>query len=659
MCRSCTEKEESTCPGPVSIFAPNLQELRQNITFIFNPSLNDSRIPTFQISAEEMIEKHLSFKFKRNGKNEQPLTILDKKLTHSSQGSQLLVSFLQKMRITNTEYVLLAIEEPWLFRPLSSEEPQVLKYFIKKDYRISIVSQDGQSEREKTIEQTLSAFRITRMILGIIASVSIVIAGCSGLMGPLVHLIRFLNIVEIISNLEKININFGARIESVIEFIEKLKIPEFGTLSRLSPIQDYSFKGADVNAYLLNTRGSRGKITTSNGELLIASGQSFIVGVLIIGFWSLSSILSCFLNKKSKVLRVLSFIYQTLLAFVFFDYQLICLAEIALFDYSKIRKTKFSFLLSLMMSYVLMLLMAREFFRGFDLVRKHLNGVNPRKKSKSEGVEHTEADKQLLDKCSRTINFLDPGAHIYYSLIDKLRFSAIQLAIVSLQLLNRTQALIVLIANSAFFFYFVVLACRVEIFKARYLMDKTILQECCILMTLVTITLFSFTETSRFSSSSIFKVFELATVGCIIATVLSELGVMLVGAYLQLSEIIKKTKRKGSKSDSSPKKLQSPKKKDKREDLTRNKIKIFKNKCENEVCLSTENSKLKIEQIDSLEETPRAGGEILPKKNKKSRLEKHSRDPFKQNHRKKSTNFKLKKGRNKKRKGRRRRGVAT
>ena len=273
-CRSCSEKEESSCPDPFNIFPPsNLPELRQNIIISFNPSLNDSRIPAFDIKVQEILEKHLKFKFKRRGKTDQTLTILEKNLTHGSRGSELFLKFLEKMRIANTEYILLTVEEPWLFRPTSPTEPQILQYFIKKGYRVPITSKNGQSQRERTMEQTFSAFRITRIAIGIIASLSIIIAACSGLLGPLVHLIRFLNIVEVISNLEKINIRFGARIEGVIEFIEKIKIPEFGILSRLSPIQDQTFEGADVNAYLLNPRGSRGKITTSNGELFIAAAR--------------------------------------------------------------------------------------------------------------------------------------------------------------------------------------------------------------------------------------------------------------------------------------------------------------------------------------------------------------------------------------------------
>ena len=330
---SCHESQggflsgSGTCPDLIKISAPTkIAELKQNLTLIFTPSLNDPLTTNPITSAEDITQKHLKFNFKRKEKSEEPLTILEKNLTHTKDSSLLFVRFLEKMRVSNTEDLVLKVENPWLYRSAGQSSPIIVKYFLNKEYRIPVVEESGPTEEDETKDELFTGLRYTKAALGLVASASVLLSGFTGGLGPLSYLIRLLNIIEIISNLSKINIHFGARINAVLEFIEQFKIPEIEFLARLSPIKDHSFEDPDVDAYVRIPRGSRGKITTSNGEVFIASGKNFMIGCLIIGFWAFSQLFGYFLSKMTSILIRLVFVYQALLGTVFFDFQLICMA---------------------------------------------------------------------------------------------------------------------------------------------------------------------------------------------------------------------------------------------------------------------------------------------------------------------------------------------
>ena len=411
-CSSCSEYDSVNCPDPIAIKAPlTIQELTQNLTISFAPSLNDPLTRTFKITPEELTEKHIKFQFKRKEKVKEPLTILETKLTHSNNSSELFIKFLQKLRISNTDQLIITIDEPVLFRTTASTTPQKFKYLKKKEYSIPVIGGEGteEAEEKKMMEQTLSAYKITRGAVAVTASSTVVLAGSSGILGPLVYVIRMVNIIEVISNLQKMNVRFGSRIQGVINFIGKFKFPEFGLLARLSPLKDASFEDPDADAYVLMTRGMRGKITTSNEEIFIASGQNFVIGAVIIIFWGFWFISGFCLDKNSKVLKYMAFVYQGLLGMVFFDFELICLAEIALLDYSRLFEMDLKFLVSLLMSCTLLHLIGFELYRGFKLIKHHLKWSKTTTKNNQKGKKMTEGDQQIFDKYSEGLKKEAPG----------------------------------------------------------------------------------------------------------------------------------------------------------------------------------------------------------------------------------------------------------
>ena len=531
----------------------NIKELTQNFTLIFTPSLSDPLLPDFKITAEELISNHLIFNYKNKAKaTEDSLRIMEKKLTHTKNNSELFIEFLGKMRVESTEYVAISFKEPILYKSNSeTEETQNIKYFVKQEYKILVVQGERENDKDRAQKENFEAARIGQVAVGTAASASIITAGLSGMQGSLFFLIRFLNIVEVVSNLALINVRFGSNLQLVIDFLDSFKMLEFGFLERISPLKDSKYEEKDFDAFRITPRGSRGKITKSNGQVFIMSGQNFIVSCAIIGLWGLSALLGLCLNKKNRIMRAISFAYQMLLGVFFVDYQMIGFAEIAFFDYSTHRKWAPKFFLSLILSFLIVILIGREVFMGFRLIKQYMTALNSQKneKKKEEKLEAiTPEEKLVIEKYTEVINLERYGPHWYFSLIDTLRFSVIQLVIVSLQLLNRTQALIVLFIDLVFFHYFVALACKHDIFRSNYLMDKTIIQECCILMFLVTITLFSFTENSEFSSSIAYRVIEVVAIISIVGTAAAELSIMLVEIYMQLSESCRKIlTRKNSK----------------------------------------------------------------------------------------------------------------
>ena len=96
-CLSCAASDSPNCPQPTKIDIPSsFQEGTQNITLSFSPALNSFRLPAnFQFTAETLVEKFLSLKFKRKEESSStPFTITSKALTHGTESSKLFVEFL-------------------------------------------------------------------------------------------------------------------------------------------------------------------------------------------------------------------------------------------------------------------------------------------------------------------------------------------------------------------------------------------------------------------------------------------------------------------------------------------------------------------------------------------------------------------------------------
>ena len=126
-----------------------------------------------------------------------------------------------------------------------------------------------------------------------------------------------------------------------------------------------------------------------------------------------------------------------------------------------------------------------------------------------------------------------------FVVIGDIRFFVFQIVIVSLQHLNRTQSLLVLIIDLVYFCYFFRVLLTTKIFKSKIIMIKQVVQEICILIFISTITLFSFTEKSKFASSMVYKWIEYVTIASIMGACGAEFLMIMTELVGQLFMLLK------------------------------------------------------------------------------------------------------------------------
>ena len=441
-CSSCAEKDSPNCPLQTQItIQSEINELTQQITIIFSPPLTNILPSPFQLTAKTLIEKHFSLKFKRKEEAESiEIKIINEKLTHDSDSSKLLIEFLQKMRVSNTEYIDVDVKDPWVYKSASGSQ---LVYFKKKEVKISIKKkEDGQREQDE--KQVAEIAKASRLAIGAIAAASSATIAFTGSSTFFAYLTKFFNIIDILSNLAKINVKLGPRFKLVMIFLENLKIPEIGFLANLSPVKDSDFDEPDSDAYKLIPRGTRGKMTEEgNDGIFITSGQNFFFSLTILLFWLLWLLFRLCFSERSKVLSLISFFYQFSIDLFIFDFQLICTTEIAFFNYNRMRGVPGKFVGSLLISTSILVLIVKEFSGAFDSIGEEVKRKNERKQNKSL----SKSEQLIVDLYTEGIEIAQNGKksnsfhnnlHYYLLWIGNVRFFVIQVVIASLQLLNRT-----------------------------------------------------------------------------------------------------------------------------------------------------------------------------------------------------------------------------
>ena len=522
-CSSCAAKDSTDCPVPTTISIQNeIEELTQNLTITFSPAFTSSLPSTTDLTADALVQNHLNLKFKRKSVTTNTnLKIINKTLTHEHESSKLHIEFLQKMRISNTEHLIVSVKDPWVYKPAIKNQ---IVYFKQKIYNLKL-TKSKKLEEEKGYKMAEKIAKVLRGAIGATALATSLAAACSGSTTFVAYLAKFFNIIDILSNLANLNIQFGSRFKVVMRSIESLTVPELKFLAKLSPLKDSEYDDPDADAYRKKARGTRGKMTAGNGEVFIINGQDFMFSLIIVILWVLVKILGFCFDKKSKILTFSVFFYQFMIGLMFFDYQFVCGTEIAFFDYQKIRKVPGKYDYSLMISMVILVLIVSEFFEAYELITKNLFGGKVHKSS-SDGRNF------VVEKYTDGTNTEQPGVHNYLILVGNVRFFVIQIVIFTLQLLNRTQALLVMVIDLAFFVFFLRVVCsRTPAFSSKIVQMKESFQEGCVLVVMLTITLFSFTENTSFSSSIVYQAIELLAVGSIIGAVGSEF-LMLCSAML-------------------------------------------------------------------------------------------------------------------------------
>ena len=490
------------------------------------------------ITGDSLLANHLRVTFKNKDGEESDLTILEKALNHSETtgSSTLFIKYLEKLRFEKSEYAKISIKNPLVYKSNADEENEKMIYFRSQTTKQIIISPEEKSQQERSVETAESLGSTVSMTIGVTTTISISwLALFGSVSSSLVYLVKFFNVLESISSLGNLNVNFGSNIEVVLTFIESIKIPTIGFLAKISPIKDSEPESADSSAYQTVTRGSRAKMTQSNDQIFITSGQNFVISLFIVLSWVLMVVFEQTLGSKNTLLKSTSFIFRNMIGLMFFDYQAICVAEIAFFDYKRVGKIEAKFKYSLFLSILILFLIVSEILSSVIIIPHQIKmKTNGTKKRKEKIIESQNPSNQIIfEKYTEVIN-LDQSKHQQYHLlivIGDVRFFMFQVVVVSLQHLNRSQSLLVVLINLAYFIYFVRALMVVKVFKSKAFTIKQLIQEICIMVFLSTITLFSFTENTKFSDSVIYKWIEYITIASIIGacgaefvTLVAELG---------------------------------------------------------------------------------------------------------------------------------------
>ena len=213
-------------------------------------------------------------------------------------------------------------------------------------------------------------------------------------------------------------------------------------------------------------------------------------------------------------------------------------------DYERIPDPQFKagFLASLFLSIGVLILMVVEIFNIFWAVQK-IKGVKVKiNNEKAKARDHMSINKKFtLDRLTRVLNLDESSNQSYYKIpgLETMRFFVIQILIATLQLLNKTQAVLVFLVNLAYFVYFFRALLTAKVYKNLFLTIKAAVLEVCLMMLVTTMLVFAFAEDTHFQESWVHKVLEQGAIMGILGVVGAELVNMLVEFYNQLTVICK------------------------------------------------------------------------------------------------------------------------
>ena len=441
----------------------------------------------------------------------------------------------------------MSLRSPWIYRPSSRGEHQNTVYLREGWNQKVTLTPRVKSEEEKTYEWAKRFGKDVTAGIGAIAPVgrimAFILAWTSNFLGSL---IRVFNVANVVTNIGKIDIKLATNVNATFTFVDNIKIPEWKFLAGASPLEDYEWGERDRDAHQRLLRGTRGKITINNERVFLGSGQSFIISLTILLLrLAVIPVLDCFMNKSNVFLRVVCFTYQLILGVFFYQYQIICVAEIAMMDYERIPDPQFraGFFGSLLLSIAVLILMMVEIFNLFWVVQK-IKGVKVNiNDEKANARDHMSMNKKFaLDRLTRVLNLDESSNQSYYKMpvLETLRFFIIQILIATLQLLNKTQAVLVFLVNLAYFVYFFRALLTAKVYKNLFLFVKAIVLEVCLMMLITTMLVFAFAEDTDFQDSWVHKVLEQGAIMGILGAVGAELVNMLVEFYLQVAVICRK-----------------------------------------------------------------------------------------------------------------------
>lgn len=344
-----------------------------------------------------------------------------------------------------------------------------------------------------------------------------------------IKLYEYFQIMDILSNLGKINIEVGPDLDRIFEFVKKLKFPNVDKKNSLDLI-------GDDDAYLKYRKGGRGNTGGMNKHIFLASGQNFFFSVSTIIFF-LGYLLSIsFLAKNENVLlKIFSVVYRFLLNTFIFNF--VSIAVVELESHSRSINEPLILNISFLISVFYLSIVVLEYSRAYRILTKETTKEKISKMSLNE--------KEILDAFTSKLEF-DEGLKRFPRIIfiQQIKYLVLQLVIGGLPLSPRIQVTSSLVIEISFlvgFFSSCLKKNRKKVFKNCLMFWKIFSEEMCIILVLVTMAIFDYMKVDQ-ERLGVYKSVEQIAVWSIIVTALFQILTMLIMIIVTLKAFIQKLK---------------------------------------------------------------------------------------------------------------------
>ena len=393
--------QELNCPDPVS-FKLQLESYRGEklLQIIFSVEFPENGNKIFKNLKNSFEFKILTKKAKNSNKNESQSHLIELQdsntnlisLKHSNMSYSALIINIDLESAKTVEIETTSSPYPYIpEKPSDTDTPLYLTPNQSK--RLNIPSEDTEADKTNVADPRVAKATRAGIIAASGASVGLSMVNQVGGCGPssLNYLIHFFNILEILTNLDSINVEFGPKLNQVLSFFNGIKFPKIKVLADLSVFRESERADEagddDLDAFQRWSRASRAKLVRSNSDLFMASGQNMVISLTIISLFVFVYALELCLNRKNCFLVVLSFLKQVIIGILFFDYQVISMKELALFDTKRVHELPKKVLFSLFLSVSILVILVKEFITALILVNKTVRYLNERQRKRERERE--------------------------------------------------------------------------------------------------------------------------------------------------------------------------------------------------------------------------------------------------------------------------------
>lgn len=397
-------------------------------------------------------------------------------------------------------------------------------------------------------------------------------------------ILRWFQILEILGNINKINVDVGkGKVSALLELLEEIgnlnlsfldwskikplapnvseekirveneedsRILEYKTvehsfiLSAKQPrnlIENPYIHEEDIE-YETYRRGSRGKVGQERAEVFLIEGETGTVAFITIILWLVTIIVGPRCSPKNKCMSIVNYIYLLLFNIFYFDFEFVAVSELA---FHEINTTQPFYLnLSYVMSVFMINILVFESLNSFVLFNKlkKLDGSKAALKKYKESLGYL--DEQLFDKYCEGMNLLAIRRGSIFMWMMNFRFIMMIVLIVCFQIMNSTQIALLVLGNGIYFVYFMIKVFKFEIFDSKILKIKFLTQEVSIMVLLTLYLFFDLTESTDIKGNLLGDFLEYLAIVSVLLTALSELLHAMYCIGLQVHQSIKKCREK-------------------------------------------------------------------------------------------------------------------